>query len=291
MKIFTKLLPVIALTALLSVDAFGQQVIYNNANFNPSNSVVSCDLRGRHVDSTLVHLADDFVIPAHESWLIDSVLVTGGYSASTVPADSFMVVFYDDASGAPGTELYRQSFIPTAIATGGNIHCGLTTPLALSTGSYWLSVYAIYQTAPDLSVTRWNWDVGTTPIGSEAMIEDFTGLFGIPPFPWTPLTSLGLTETSCAFKLVGSTNVGIDNKAADAEITVFPNPSSDVINITSSEEIINATLINSMGQVVYTTQVNDDRATIDATLFTTGIYMLTIEIAGGFTTETISIVR
>ena len=59
-------------------------------------------------------------------------------------------------------------------------------------------------------------------------------------------------------------------------IAIFPNPATDILNITSSEEISEIEIVNTLGQVVYRTEVNSDNAVCDIEDLPSGVYMVRI---------------
>jgi hypothetical protein len=163
-------------------------MLWDNTNINVTTSgIVSNDLRGRHADSSLVNTADDFVVPPGVRWTVDSIYARGFSTVAGIP-DSYAVAIYQNApTNRPGALVYRRGRIPVGGMRFDSLRLKLTTPVVLNPGTYWLSIYAIYNTGTVLSATRWNWYNGPTAIGATAHIQDFTGLFGIPPFAWTPV--------------------------------------------------------------------------------------------------------
>ncbi len=59
-------------------------------------------------------------------------------------------------------------------------------------------------------------------------------------------------------------------------IAIFPNPASDILNIISSEEISEIEIVNTLGQVVYRTEVNSDNAVCDVEDLPSGVYVVRI---------------
>ncbi|MBR5983903.1 MAG: T9SS type A sorting domain-containing protein, partial [Bacteroidales bacterium] len=68
---------------------------------------------------------------------------------------------------------------------------------------------------------------------------------------------------------------GID-ESTFSEISVYPNPVTDILNITSSKDISEIEIVNVMGQVVYRTEVNGEKAVCDVEGLTTGVYFVKI---------------
>ena len=78
---------------------------------------------------------------------------------------------------------------------------------------------------------------------------------------------------------------GISNMD-NSTITIFPNPTNDILNITSSETISEIEIVNTLGQVVYRTEVNDGNAVCDVEGLNAGVYIVRI-----YGTETNSILE
>ncbi|MBR5984585.1 MAG: choice-of-anchor J domain-containing protein [Bacteroidales bacterium] len=61
-----------------------------------------------------------------------------------------------------------------------------------------------------------------------------------------------------------------------AEISLFPNPVTDILNITSSEEISSIEIVNVMGQIVTRMDVNSNNAVCDVNNLPNGVYVVRI---------------
>jgi len=64
------------------------------------------------------------------------------------------------------------------------------------------------------------------------------------------------------------------------EISVFPTPAADILNITSTETISKIEIVNVMGQVVKRFEVNSDSAVCDVEDLRSGVYMVRIHTEG-----------
>ena len=73
---------------------------------------------------------------------------------------------------------------------------------------------------------------------------------------------------------------GIEENAV-SEIALFPNPTTDILNITSSETISEIEIVNVMGQVVKRVEVNADNAVCDVEELTSGVYVVRIRTLSG----------
>ncbi len=63
------------------------------------------------------------------------------------------------------------------------------------------------------------------------------------------------------------------------EIVLFPNPATDILNITSSETISEIEIVNTLGQVVKRIEVNADNAVCDVEELKAGVYVVRIRTA------------
>ena len=68
---------------------------------------------------------------------------------------------------------------------------------------------------------------------------------------------------------------GIEENAS-LEISLFPNPATDILNITSSETISEIEIVNTLGQVVKRIEVNADNAVCDVEGLKSGVYVVKV---------------
>jgi len=97
--------------------------------------------------------ADDFVVPAGQTWEITEVDVAGEYGNGPGPAASFHVFFYKDSGILPGTLVATRLANP--YTNGANAMIMLTTSVTLTSGTYWVAVQARQAFTPN---GRWFWD-------------------------------------------------------------------------------------------------------------------------------------
>ena len=69
--------------------------------------------------------------------------------------------------------------------------------------------------------------------------------------------------------------VSVEEQGFD-DVKIFPNPTSDILNITSSETISEIEIVNVMGQVVKRIEVNADNAVCDVEDLRSGVYVVRI---------------
>ena len=119
---------------------------------------------------------------------------------------------------------------------------------------------------------------GTFPYGTEIQISA-TPRENYAFVAWTDgntdnprtITVVADAEYAAAF----TWSVGIDETAV-SEIALFPNPATDILNITSSETISEIEIVNTLGQVVKRIEVNSDNAVCNVEGLTSGVYVVRI---------------
>ena len=72
----------------------------------------------------------------------------------------------------------------------------------------------------------------------------------------------------------GTTISGVEQVLLNSGITTYPNPAITSININSNENINEISIYNFAGQCVYSSKINSDNVSIDATGFDAGLYII-----------------
>jgi hypothetical protein len=108
--------------------------------------------------------ADDFVVPAGQTWTVNEVEAGGGYYGGPGPVEAVNVFFYGTTGGPysplPGTPVFTQTgILYTPSAGAGDLIIPLSPPAQLAAGTYWVSV----QARMDLTTQgQWYWrDIGS----------------------------------------------------------------------------------------------------------------------------------
>ena len=117
-----------------------------------------------------------------------------------------------------------------------------------------------------------NWsckeDISGLPCADPGAFNDRTNLLG----GFTQDTTLVLQFGDCS---TPSGNTGIIDNAKD-EILIYPNPTSDVINISSTSTITDYNMYNMIGNKVMSSNVNASIAIIDMSTLTKGVYFVEV---------------
>lgn len=88
-----------------------------------------------------------------------------------------------------------------------------------------------------------------------------------------------------------SVTAGVGINEFDNSVTVFPNPATNVLNVTASSNISLVEVYNMMGQKVASFDANDTNTQINASALTNGIYMLRINTENGTVNQKVTIAR
>ncbi len=172
--------------------------------------------------------ADDFVIPAGETWMINEVDVLGSYSDAG-PCDLANVRIYEDNAGMPGTLLIEYLDVAADPDVDGNLFC-IIPDTPLTEGTYWISV----QGRMDFGTGgQWYWSRQAPPlIGYEFHWQNPLDGFGTGNTTWVPGSTQwpAQTDYDLSFVLYGTTTTD------SGETTVFANtkPKTNIDNFTKA---------------------------------------------------------
>ena len=146
---------------------------YDNAGANATFSGTFTDLTGFDAD-----LADDFVVPAGQTWNVESIDADGVYFNGSAPAviiHSFNVFIYTDNGGLPGSQISSTTNQPW-VQSGSTFTVNLSPAAVLSPGTYWIEI----QANMTFSVGgQWGWTDRTVQSNQGAAWQNPGGGFGV----------------------------------------------------------------------------------------------------------------
>ena len=142
---------------------------YNNVGANVTASDSFTDLPTFSSDS-----ADDFVVPAGQTWAVQSIDVDGTYFVGAGPATDWNVLFYADSAGFPGAQVYNATH-QAVLRNGHMFTINLPTPAMLNPGTYWVEVQA--NMAFDTQ-GQWGWTNRTVTSNNAAVWRNPGGSLG-----------------------------------------------------------------------------------------------------------------
>ncbi|WP_040278072.1 T9SS type A sorting domain-containing protein [Psychroserpens damuponensis] len=251
-------------------------------------------------DGVSVYSADDFNLD--NTYNIEVITAFGFQNDGDLETiiTGLDVFIYTDAAGVPssdptstGTGLLEIINLDPASPALTIINDGLGgfafeidvaaasgSSLTLTAGTYWL-VVAPYVPSID-GTSRWNWYSATDGTLSEAHLIDPSDLFGAGATSWTQLTALGLTFSSTAFTIEGST-LSVDEFALET-VSLFPNPAKNTLHLDMPASIgdFNTEIFSVLGQSV---SRNTNSSQLDISNLNTGMYLLKISTDNGTITK------
>ena len=85
---------------------------------------------------------------------------------------------------------------------------------------------------------------------------------------------------------------GLEDQYAEAVTNLYPNPATDLVNVTSSQAMTHITVINYVGQVVYDAELgNTLSAELNTSSYESGVYVVQIDTENGVITKRVTIAR
>ncbi len=127
---------------------------YDNAGVNATLSDTFTDFHTYNAD-----LADDFVVPAGQTWNVQLIDADGVYFSGPGPAIDWNVFFYADNAGFPGAQVYSATHQPVQ-GGGSTFTLNLATPAVLTAGTYWVEIQANMTYNPQ---GEWGWSGSDVP--------------------------------------------------------------------------------------------------------------------------------
>ncbi|HVV35817.1 MAG TPA: calcium-binding protein [Acidimicrobiales bacterium] len=232
----TRVLPIavalfawLALSAVVAPRASADSVLYDQFPVDPAgNAAISVDSPTDAFDS---EGAADFVVPSGQTWNLSRV-VAAQFDSTTAGVDTIRVRIYTDAAGTPGSVLFDQTDASTGTGTPqGTETITLNPVIALSAGTYWLSLQAI-ATQPS-----WYWGSADITAGSLGMWRNPPDGFGTGCTNFSATSGcLSVGDNSLRdyeFQLVGTAGTGALCDGLTPTIT-----GSGTINGTSGADVI-----------------------------------------------------
>jgi hypothetical protein len=180
-----------------------QVVLYDQ--YDNASTVVSLSTTFTDFPTYSSDLADDFVVPAGQTWNVQSVDADGRYFNGPGPANSFNVFFYANNAGLPGAQVYSALNQPFSLS-GTTFTVNLPTMAVLTEGTYWVEVQANMTFVPN---GEWGWTDRTVQSNNPAAWQNPGGGFNLCP-TWTIKTVCIPTAggPDQVFRLNGTTGAG-----------------------------------------------------------------------------------
>jgi len=216
--------------------------------------------------------ADDFVVIGY--WHIDSLTCFGGYGASG-PLNFVNVHFYADNAGFPGDTIVEFFNLPcNTESKSGVVQISLPSDVILGDGIYWVSIVAVM----DYDVAgQWWWYQSTTSYGAMWAWRNPADAFGSGyTTNWgTGQDAVGASGHDLTLGIYGKLSAtGINDMSAN--VSLSPNPTSDLLRITTTEDY-QITVLDITGKVIVSTQTVDNNAVISLSEQSAGVYFVNLK--------------
>jgi cell division septation protein DedD len=168
--------------------------------------------------------ADDFIVPAGQTWQVTEVDLLGEYD-SDGPAASFHVFFYENGAGdLPG--LLVAGRLQNPFTGDSDFVISLTDAVILPAGHYWVSV----QARQDITQAGfWLWHNRTVQSNSGAAWQNQGNGFGTGCVVWVRKTACAQLEQIApdqVFRLIGTAVAGTPTPTATPTPTVTVTPTA-----------------------------------------------------------------
>src|SRR5690554_1908153 len=219
--------------------------------------------------------ANDITIDAGINFELNNVVA---YFLSGWPLSSADIIYYDDNNGLPGSQIGSENNLnivsTNAIGSAFNMSVYMVefdvAPFEFegqqnTDTTYWIQIKAENTGGSD---TYWAGRFGNT-VGYE-LANKGSGSWN---HPRPDLDGVYLFSGDCEDIL------GVNNNAM-TQFTVYPNPTSDFINIESAEQIEAIAMYNLLGQQVLAVDVNNSSTKLDISALQQGVYILKTTING-----------
>ena len=187
-------------------------------------------------------------------------------------ATTYTVNFYLDGDTAPGTLVSNQQFEITG-TVGDVVTFRLETPVEIDgTQNIWLTFYhdgSIQYPAPAVA------DVGNPN----------SRWLGIDGYGWMDVASVS-SEVYSWLAWVYVDGYDWINESNEA-VSVYPNPTTGNVNIVAPD-INHVTVSNTLGQVVYDSDVDGNMTVLDMSSYQTGVYLVRVTTENGESVKLVS---
>jgi len=135
---------------------------------------------------------------------------------------------------------------------------------------------------------KWEWDFGDGGTSTlQNPIHDYTSIG-----TYTVTLTAGDDVCCTTYEMnITVKSIGISEKEANINVDIYPNPTSEVLNISTTEIIENVKIFNVFGHLVSEELVGDKLAKINTSSFSPGIYFIQINTERGFITRKVNVVE
>ncbi len=245
-------------------------------SFEPANAAFDCEM------------ADDFVVPGTGNAEVCQITIQGTYTLAPDPNGLVLFRIYEDNAGLPDNELFFD-FVTLSTADPGATGTITVNPVggpALTAGEkYWVSIQLDMDFDP---FGQFFWSTATDGNDDPYVFQNPGDGFGTTCTSWASGMSCGIAGGTGPdlLMVVSFDEVLSVSENLKSQVSVYPVPSSDVINIKvpSTIEISDVIVYDLLGK---NTGIVYNNGQIDISNLNRGVYMLTVKTAQGSITKKI----
>ncbi len=187
-----------------------------NSQMYPDNPTYTCQA------------ADDFIVPAGQTWFVESFEFAGFYSNGNGPVTMANLFVYANNAGTNSPDATIAEFFQSPVTVNdGQILFELAEPLVLSPGHYWISVQPVMSFSPN---GQWFWRRQLAPtIGIEFHWQNPGGGFGFQnALTWQKASLINFGAISedynLSFAVYGEVEFSITLPSGWSGISSYANP-------------------------------------------------------------------
>lgn len=296
--------------------AFGQELLFSQPahevrfrthfDIMSSSSLSNGEFRG-------IFAADDFELAKDSK--ITKIKFTGhiedGFLDMGKNLSAWNVAFYEDRGGKPlgipsgqgGNTITSRYFsfprnaeaITMTVEANDSTRLNVEWNLSKSTNSqrpdyiykantkYWICIYPdIFDDTENIAQSNqkhffWAAAALGTPNLEHAKVVDPKDFWGQYAIQWTNTKNINREVTGLAFELYGEPTLSTNEVKKGTEISVYPNPTADNLNVKSNKKFKSVSIFNAEGRLV----IKTDNPLIDVKKLAVGQYIIHTEFEDG----------
>ena len=136
-----------------------------------------------------------------------------------------------------------------------------------------------YVNGNDITLKVWDDQLQSQVSSTYALVDEYEEAYTENTYP---------TEDG-EFSVLNITKGSSNNFDMDANVSIYPNPATDVLNVVANANINRVRIINFIGQVMFDNEVNNSSININTSAYQSGVYIISVETSNGVSTEKITI--
>ena len=170
-------------------------------------------------------------------------------------------------------------------AYDGNIMVGSTVIRSENTLENSLPIFSTltsqkgYVNGNDIALKVWDNQSQSQVSSTYALVDDYEEAYTENTYP----------AEDGEFSVINMTKASSNNFEIDANVSIYPNPASDVLNVIANTNISRVRIINFIGQTMFDNNVNNSSININTSTYQSGVYIISVETSNGVSTEKITI--